>query len=131
VTPPQISRMFVLRTAHAMGWLELPPTRLRQSTLCRSFNREIHVLYLVQHMRTSSSVVCVYMWWYSQEPTYSGPYPPTFQVPKVNSLVNDTVAPSEPLTDIWRKRVPRTIQALIPKRFFLLQVLIWYFMPAH
>jgi hypothetical protein len=20
-------------------------------------------------------VACVYMWWYSQEPTYSGPYP--------------------------------------------------------
>jgi hypothetical protein len=39
----------------------------------------------------SSVCVCVYMWWYSQEPTYSGPYPPTFQVPKVNSLVNDTV----------------------------------------
>jgi hypothetical protein len=30
---------------------------------------------------------------------YSGPYPLTFQVPKVNSLVTDTVAPSESLTD--------------------------------
>jgi hypothetical protein len=50
-------------------------------------------------MWCTSVCVCVYMWWYSQEPTYSGPYPPTFQVPKVNSLVNDTVALSEPLID--------------------------------
>jgi hypothetical protein len=56
--------------------------------------------------------VCVYMWWYSQEPTYSGPYPPTFQVPNVNSLVNDTVAPSEPLIDSSSILVPLILVSL-------------------